>query len=148
MRFTIPAGILDTVERMHAVHELTSEARAEPSIPHTNAIARALNLLPSGLIGGMLKHVDFVASNIPGLTMPLYIGRARLERFYAFGPTIGAAVNVTLLTYCDSCGIGVNTDTGGVPDPHVLMDCLREGFEEVLDLGGDHGAVALPTRAS
>ena len=148
MRFTIPAGILDPVERMRAVHELTSEARAEPSIPHTNAIARALNLLPSGLVGEMLKHVDFVASNIPGLMMPLYIGRARLERFYAFGPTLGAAVNITLLSYCDSCGIGVNTDVGAVPDPQVLMDCLREGFEEILDLGGTHGAVVLPTRAS
>ena len=148
MRFTIPVGIFDPVERMHAVHGLTSEARAEPSIPHTNAIARALNLLPSGLVGAMLKHVDFVASNIPGLTMPLYIGRAQLERFYAFGPTIGAAVNITLLSYCDSCGIGVNTDIGAVPDPHVLMDCLREGFEEILDLGGDHGAVVLPTRTS
>jgi len=79
--------------------------------------------------------------------MPLYIGRARLERFYAFGPTLGAAVNITLLSYCDSCGIGVNTDVGAVPDPQVLMDCLREGFEEILDLGGTHGAVVLPTRA-
>jgi diacylglycerol O-acyltransferase / wax synthase len=148
MRFTIPAGILDPVERMHAVHDLTSEARSEPSIPHTSAIARALNLLPSGLVGGMLKHVDFVASNVAGLTMPLYIGRARLERFYAFGPTIGAAVNITLLSYCGSCGIGVNTDTAAVPDPQVLMDCLREGFEEILDLGGDHGAAVLPTLAS
>ncbi len=148
MRFTIPAGILDPIERMLAVHGLTTEARSELSIPYTNAIARALNLLPSGLVGGMLKHVDLVASNVPGLTIPLYIGRARLERFYPFGPTIGAAVNVTLLSYGDSCGIGVNTDTGAVPDPNVLMDCLREGFEEILDLGGDHSPAILPTRPS
>jgi diacylglycerol O-acyltransferase len=146
MRFAIPAGIIGPVERMHAIHELTSEARSEPSIPFTNAIAGALNLLPSGLVGGMLKHVDFVASNVPGLSRPLYVGRARLERFYPFGPTIGAALNVTLLSYCGTCSIGVNTDTGAVPDPDVLMDCLREDFEEILDVGGAHGAVVLAAR--
>ena len=147
MRFTIPMGILDAVERLRSVHWLTNKARTEPSIPLTNAIAGALNLLPPGMIGGMFKHVDFLASNVPGLEMPLYLGPARLERFYPFGPTIGAAVNVTLLSYCDSCGIGVNTDTGAVPDPDVLMDCLREDFEEILDLGGEHGAVRLPAHA-
>jgi diacylglycerol O-acyltransferase / wax synthase len=148
MRFTIPVGIVDPVERMHAIHELTGEARAESSIPLTNAIAGTLNLFPSGFVGGMLKHVDFVASNVPGLPMPLYLGGARLERFYAFGPTLGAAVNVTLLSYCDTCGIAVNTDTGAVPDPEILMDCLHEGFDEVLALGGDHDEVLLPARPS
>lgn len=148
MRFTIPVGIVDPVERMHAIHELTSEARAESSIPLTDAIAGTLNLFPSGIVGGMLKHVDFVASNVPGLAMPLYIGGAQLERFYAFGPTLGSALNVTLLSYRDTCGIGVNTDTGAVLDPEVLMDCLREGFDEILDLGGEHDAVSLSARPS
>jgi hypothetical protein len=57
-------------------------------------------------------------------------------------------LNVTLLTYCDSCTIGVNTDAGAVPDPDVLMDCLRDDFEEILDLGGTHGAVTLPARVT
>jgi diacylglycerol O-acyltransferase len=148
MRFTIPVGVRDAVERLRSVHRLTSKARSERSIPLTNAIAGALNLLPPGMIGGMFKHVDFLASNVPGLELPLYLGRARLERFYPFGPTVGAAVNVTLLSYCDSCGIGVTTDTGAVPDPDVLMDCLREDFEEILDLGGEHGAVMLPAHAA
>jgi diacylglycerol O-acyltransferase / wax synthase len=148
MRFTIPVGIVDPVKRMRAIHDLTSEARSEPSIPLTNAIAGALNMLPRGLVGGMLKHVDFCASNVPGLPMPLYIGQSRMERFYPFGPTIGAAVNVTLLSYQDTCGIGVTTDTGAVPDPEVLMDCLREDFEEILDLGGGHASVIVPSRAS
>lgn len=148
MRFTIPVGLMDPIERMRAIHELTSEARSEPSIPLTNAIAGALNMLPPGLVGGMLKHVDFCASNVPGLPMPLYVGEARLERFYPFGPTIGAALNVTLLSYRDTCGIGVTTDTGAVPDPEVLMDCLREDFEEILDLGGEHASVVVPSRAS
>ena len=148
MRFMVPVGIVDPVERMHAVHELTGEARAESAIPLTNAVAGALNLFPSAFVGGMLKHVDFLASNVPGLPVPLYVGSAQLERFYAFGPTLGAALNVTLLSYRDTCGIAVNTDTAAVPDPEMLMDCLREDFEEILDLGGEHEAILLPARAS
>jgi hypothetical protein len=32
----------------------------------------------------------------------------------------------------DTCCLGVNVDTGAVPDPDVVMDCLRAGFDEVL----------------
>ncbi len=147
MRFPVPTRIADPLERMRAIHEVAGHARAEPSVPLANSIAAALNLLPSGLIGGMLKHVDFLASNVPGLPMPLYIGDARLERFYPFGPTIGAALNVTLLSYNATCGIGINTDTGAVEDPDVLTECLRADFEEILDLIEDHGPVTVATRA-
>jgi diacylglycerol O-acyltransferase / wax synthase len=146
MRVTVPASVVDPVDRMRAVHELVGRARTEPAIPFTNAVAAALNLLPPGFVGGMLKHVDLVVSDVPGLEQPLYVGDARVERFYPFGPTIGAAANVTLLSYRDTCGIGVNTDVGAVPDPDVLMDCLREDFEQILDLAGDHGSVRLPAR--
>ncbi len=33
MRFMIPVGIVDPVERMHAIHESTGEARAESRSP-------------------------------------------------------------------------------------------------------------------
>jgi hypothetical protein len=38
------------------------------------------------------------------------------------------------MSYCDTCHIGVNTDVGAVPDPAVLLECLAEGFDEVLAL--------------
>lgn len=148
MRFPVPVGIVDPVERMHAIHDLTGQARTEPSIPLTNTIAGTLNFFPSRLVGGMLKHVDFVASNVPGLPMPLYLGGARLDHFYPFGPTTGAALNVTLLSYCTTCGIGVNTDTGAIPDPEVLTECLRADFEEILDLLDSHGPVTVATSAT
>jgi hypothetical protein len=53
---------------------------------------------------------------------------------YAFGPTIGSAVNVTLLTYCDTCALGIDVDTGAIPDFEEFYDCLVEGFDEVLAL--------------
>ena len=62
--------------------------------------------------------------------------------YYAFGPTTGAALNVTLVSYRQTCCIGCNIDTAAVPDPEKLMSCLRDGFDEVLRLGGAHHAVS------
>jgi hypothetical protein len=31
-----------------------------------------------------------------------------------------------------------------VPDPDVLLDCVRAGFDEVLALGGEHEPARLP----
>jgi WS/DGAT/MGAT family acyltransferase len=145
MRFPVPIDIADPSERMRAVHARTAAVRDEPSIVHTEGIARAMNALPPGVVGGMLKHVDFVASNVPGIMAPLYLAGSKLERFYPFGPTIGTAVNCTLLSYCDECAIGVNSDTGAVPDPDVLGDCLDESFREVLAVG--EGPVEVVRRA-
>ncbi len=54
------------------------------------------------------------------------------------GPTIGFAVNVTLMSYNGQCDIAMTIDTGAIPDQDVLVESMREGFEEVLELGGDH----------
>jgi WS/DGAT/MGAT family acyltransferase len=136
MRFLVPVGNADVLSRVRVLHDRAASSRAEPSIPLTNAIAGLLNLLPTGLIGSMLKHVDFLASNVPGLAAPIFVAGARVDGLYPFGPTIGAALNVTLLSYCGTCNIGVNTDTGAVPDPDVLTLCLRDGFQEALALAG------------
>jgi hypothetical protein len=53
---------------------------------------------------------------------------------YAFGPTIGAGVNITLMTYRDTCAIGINADSGAIPDFPLFRECLIAGFDEVLAL--------------
>jgi hypothetical protein len=43
--------------------------------------------------------------------------------------------------------VGINIDTGAVPDPDVLMDCLQNGFDEVLAVGGGTGHAVSPISA-
>ena len=146
MRFKVPAGITDPSERMRETHERCEPVKTDRSLPFTNAMAGTLNLLPRGYVGGMLKHIDFLASNVPGIPVPFYLTGAKVDSFYGFGPTIGAALNITLMSYCGTCHVGVNIDSGAIPDPDVLMDCMREGFDEVLAVGGSSGHVVLPNR--
>lgn len=146
MRLKVPVSIVDPVERMQETHRRCQPIKTDRSLPHTQAIAGALNLLPRGYVGGMLKHIDFLASNVPGVPVPFYLGGAKVDGFYGFGPTIGAAVNITLMSYCGRCMVGVNVDAGAVPDADVLMECLQEGFDEVLAVGGVGGRAALLVR--
>jgi diacylglycerol O-acyltransferase len=136
MRFEVPAGERDPARRIAEVGRRSKAARHERSLPHTNSIAGALNLLPPAVVASIFKHVDFVASDVPGLALPVYLAGARVSRQVAFGPTTGTAMNLTLLSYCDSCSIGVTMDTAAVSDPDLMMKCLSAGFEEVLGLAG------------
>ncbi len=134
MRFDVPAGVVDPAQRINRIHETTARVRNEKSLPYTQAIAGALNLMPRWYIGSILRHVDFLCSDVPGVPVPVFLGGAAVRTQYAFGPTIGAAVNVTLLTYIDTCTFGIDVDTGAIPDYDVFHDCLVAGFAEVLAL--------------
>lgn len=135
-RFKVPVDVADPAARIRAIGKLCRAARKERSLPHANAIAGTLNLLPSGAVGSMLKHVDFVASNVAGPPFPVYLAGARVTGYIPFSPTIGAAVNITLLSYNGTCGVGVTFDTSAIPDTAMFMSCLTEGFAEVLALTG------------
>jgi WS/DGAT/MGAT family acyltransferase len=144
IRFVVPVSEADPAVRIPEIDRLCRRARDERSLEFTNAIAGSLNLLPQAAVGAMLKHVDFLASDVPGFGFPVYLGGALMERYTPFGPTTGSAVNMTLLSYDGTCCVGVNMDTAAIPDGDVFMECLREGFDEVLALGGDYEPVRLP----
>ncbi|WP_445271808.1 WS/DGAT domain-containing protein, partial [Streptomyces sp. DSM 41978] len=132
MRVAVPAGTTDPRERIAEIHRRTSRARGEKSLGYTDLIAAGLNTLPRCYIGSELRHVDFVASDVPGFPLPLRLGGIPVQMQYAFSPTLGASVNATLLSYVDTCAIGINVDTGAIPDYRVFRDCLAGGFEETV----------------
>lgn len=134
-RLTVPVDVADPAERMREIHRVTEGIREDPALPVTDLIAGVLNLLPPSYVGGVLKHMDFLASNVPGISIPIFLATSEVTGFYAFGPTIGTALNLTLISYQGMCNVAINIDTAAVPDPEVLLDCLRQGFAEITALG-------------
>ena len=116
---------------MVEIGRICRELRHDPAIPWSEAVSSVLNLLPVDVTAGMLKHVDLLASNVAGFGDEVFIGGALLESFHVFGATLGSAANITLMSYRDTCHLGINTDSGAVLDPDTFLDCLREGFAEV-----------------
>ena len=137
-RFPIPLDVEDPAEAITTFRALVADQRAEPALAAVDPLARLLNQLPTalstGLFGAMLKGVDLVASNVPGAPIPLYTAGAEVQAMYALGPMVGAAVNLTLLSYRDDIFVGVNVDPAAVADPDVLRECLLEGWDALLAL--------------
>jgi hypothetical protein len=137
-RFLVPLTIKDPAERVVALGRLTREVREEPAVHLTEALAGVLNQLPTtvttALFGSMLKGADFVTSNVPGASFTIYSAGAELQRMFPFAPLAGAAVNVTLLSHCGTCCIGINVDSVAIPDSDTFVRCLDEGFTEILSL--------------
>ncbi len=138
-RFTLPVSTVDVGDRMRELGALARGWRAEPALPLTDVIAGVLNALPapatSAIFGSLLKAIDFVATNVPGLTRRAYLAGSEVTAEYAFAPPSGSAFSVALMSHVGLCCIGINADTSAVPDPEVLTACLREGFDEVLSVG-------------
>ncbi|NRI64450.1 DUF1298 domain-containing protein [Rhodococcus sp. MS16] len=133
-RFALPLDIASPDQLMRRVRDVVESWRNEPAIPLSPHLAAMLNILPVAVTGDMLKHMDFVASNVVGSSTALYLAGAAITRQFAFSPTLGSAFNVTLMSYCDHACIGINADAGATPDLSVLMAALSDGFRAVLAL--------------
>ena len=143
LRMELPAGETDPRVRMHEVGARIKAWRAEPSLNYTQEVAGVINKLPVELLTPMLKYVDFLASNVPGFPFPVYLGGAKLTGVYPCVSPTGTGVNVTLMSYCDKCCIGVNMDHGAIPDAAEFLADLKAGFEEVMAVGGPHEPVVM-----
>ena len=138
LRFGVPVGTTDVGERIRSIAAVSRTWQQEPAIAHTQAIAFALNLAPRQYLQGILRRVEFVASDVPGLPEPVYVAGARVLAYYPFGPTIGTALNATLMSYVGDCNIGLNIDRVAVPDADALVEHIRGGFYEVLASAHPH----------
>jgi WS/DGAT/MGAT family acyltransferase len=131
-RVELDAGEADVAARFADANRAVSEAREEPMLPLADLAADASRLLPVSLIAEVAKSSDVTASNVPGLPSPVWVGGASLLRLYPIVPTMGAAANITMLSYARAhCSIGISTDDAAVPDPDVFVQCLAEGFTEI-----------------
>jgi WS/DGAT/MGAT family acyltransferase len=138
-RFVAPMGEADPRIRIQLVREFILNVRAEPAIGFLGLISPVLSKLPGAVLteitANLTKVSDVQASNIPGLSHPVYLAGAKVLRMYPIGPRPGVAAMVTMVSYDGMCCIGVNLDPDAVTDLALFEDCLSKGFDEVLALG-------------
>ena len=71
----------------------------------------------------------------PDPPIPIYLAGTRMIAVYPLVATIGAAVNVTMVTYDGKAFIGVSTDDRAITDHADLMQDLRAGFHAADPVG-------------
>ena len=95
------------------------------------------------LMAGFTESQDAQISNIPGIADTVYLAGAEVTHYWPFAPAPGCGMMITMLSHNGRCCIGINSDAAAVTEPELLVECLREGLDEVLALAdGPHSAPA------
>jgi len=140
--FAAPVAVRDPAERIAMIRGIVLSLRVEPALDSLSVLVPVLNRVPSAVgaaMGRLSAAADLSASNFPGAPHPTYLAGAKVERTYPFGPLPGVAVMAAMVSHAGTCCFGMNIDRSVVPDPQVLVGCMREGLEEVLALARETG---------
>ena len=134
-RIVMNVGDDDAEGRLRRVSKHLAAVRQEPALRWVNSVSAAIQRLgvpiSRRIIGGMMKGVDVLASNVAGPPCPLYLAGEHVEEFYAFGPPAGAALNITLFSYDKTVHLGVTTVAAAVESRRHFMGCLDEAIAEM-----------------
>jgi WS/DGAT/MGAT family acyltransferase len=132
-RFEVPVGIVDPVERMHAVRRIVDGWKREPALHLADPLAEVgTRIMPLEILTSAAQKSDFTASNVPGVPMPVWIAGAQVLAMYPMVGTIGAATNITLLSYAGRASLGISMDDAAIPDRELFVECLGAGLAEVV----------------
>ena len=130
-RFEIPvSNAIDDV--LDAAARSVRSWRAEPALKLADYLAELSRFLPPELVSAAAQTSDLTASNVPGVPAPVWLAGAKVLRMYPLVGTIGAAINITMLTYNGTASVGVSSDDAAVGDRAELIRSLRHGFEQVV----------------
>ena len=137
-RIVMALGGDDTEGRLRRVSKQLTGVRQEPALRWINKVSAAIQRLgvpiSRRIIGGMMKGVDVLASNVAGPPCEVYLAGVHVDEFYAFGPPAGAALNVTLFSYAGVMHLGVTSDAAATASRERLMLCLDQAIAEVETL--------------
>ena len=81
-----------------------------------------------GALAQVAQASDITTSNVPGPPVPMYLAGARMVAAYPLVATIGAAVNITMVTYDGRAFVGLSADDRAVADLDALVEDVRQGF--------------------
>lgn len=146
-RLAGPVGIDDPFERVLTCREQVRAARNEPAVDVFNTAGPVLAWMPGQLLAqfsGTTAGNDLQASNVPGIPWDTYVAGAKVERMYPFGPLPGCAVMATMITHNGVGCLGLNFDAAAITDPDLFVQCLVDGFNEVIDLAATPDGAPLP----
>lgn len=135
-----PVGIADPTRRIAKVRAQMMRKREERAIDMVGAMAPLISLLPDSIlesVAGSVVNSDVQASNVPIYPGDTFIAGAKILRHYGIGPLPGVAMMVVLVSRAGYCTITTRYDRAAVADEALWARCLRDGFDEVLALGGE-----------
>jgi diacylglycerol O-acyltransferase len=147
MRLAAPVGIADPAARIHEIQVQLCRQRNEGATDVFGALVPFLNLAPTGMVESLvaMTNWDVQTTNVQFFQRDTYVAGAKILRQYALVPLAGMAITAVLLSLSDVCSVTVRYDRASVSDEALFAQCLREGFDEVLEIGGSPTSRCLPS---
>jgi len=138
-QYAAPVAERDPLARIRHIQKFVKETRAEAALDIMIRLMPVVTRMPlaavTTLTADFTKAQDAQISNIPGITYPVYMAGAEVTHFWPFAPVPGCGMMIAMISHNGRCCIGINSDRAAVTEPDLLMQCFREGLEEVLALG-------------
>jgi diacylglycerol O-acyltransferase / wax synthase len=147
----VPLGteLEDPVRRLRSIHEHTSSAEeigqavgAKELTDFTKHAPAATLAMSARLLAGSALNVrqraplaSCTVTNVPGPAIPLYLNGARMTYFSAIMPiSDGMGLVFAVTSYDGKIIISPTSCREQIPDPEFFALCIRESFQEYLEL--------------
>ncbi|MDP3295717.1 MAG: wax ester/triacylglycerol synthase family O-acyltransferase [Nevskia sp.] len=149
-QYAAPIAETDPVARIRHIQRFVRDTRAEPALDIMIRLMPVVTKLPISVVTKLTADFttaqDAQISNIPGITYPVYFGGAQVTHLWPFAPVPGCGMMIAMISHNGRCCIGINSDRAAVTEPELLMECFREGLEEVLALGRPQSSAKAPAK--
>jgi diacylglycerol O-acyltransferase / wax synthase len=137
----LPCDEPDPVRRLREIHAATRERKEAGEPEGADAVLELVGFTPSPVqrvmsrIMASPRTFNFVVSNIPGPTEPMYLLGCRLREAYPVVPLADRhAVSIGFTTVAGEAFFGVYADRDALPDADTLAKALDESLDELLEL--------------
>jgi hypothetical protein len=86
----------------------------------------------SGLSNALPPLANVLISNVPGPSVPLYVGGLRMTGYWPLSIVEhGVGLNITLMSYAGKLCLGLTAARCAVPDVQILAGDFLGAFEEL-----------------
>lgn len=126
---SLPVNVEDPLMRLVEVRRRMDDLKRSGEAPVTLGILGMMGVGPEALKEFVVRTLEpkatAVLTNVPGPPLPLYLAGQEIKEVMAWVPQAGRlGLGLSILTYNGAVFLGVATDAGLVPDPHLIL----EGF--------------------
>lgn len=142
----LPVGEGSPTMRLHQVSHAFKVHRETGQAVSADQLTEIAGFAPSTFhaLGARLaatrpaRSYELLVTNVPGPQLPLYAAGARMTASYPVLPLpAGQAIAIGVTSYDGHVFYGIDADRDAVPDIDVLVSCLAEALDELLDAAAD-----------
>jgi diacylglycerol O-acyltransferase / wax synthase len=140
---TLPVGLTDPVERLHAVSEEMVDVKRSGQAVGAEILTTISGFAPPTIMAqaarlqARQRLFNLVVTNVPGPQFPLYLLGRELESIYPMVPLAeNTALGVAILSYNGRLNFGLVADFDALADLEVLAEELRSSIDELAAAAG------------